>query len=463
MGSKEIMSIKVAVIGGGPAGYPAAITAAKWGAEVTLIEKTHLGGVCLNSGCIPSKSLLDAAHRFDGVKQIAALCKEDVSAQAQHIFQNLSWPKIQARQKALTQKLSLGIAAMLRQAKVNVVSATASFKDKNTLLLQTPNGTKELSFDYAIVCCGSTAFVPPPFDKIREHIHDNSTIFSLEKLPASLTIVGGGVIGCEFATLMSSLGVKVTLVEMQSRLLPTLDEGLSRLIQTNLQKRGVQLLLGKKATDAKAENEQKILILDDGSEISAECVLVAIGRSCDLTELMPENAGLTWDRKGLKNVNPNTLQITDTIYAAGDVTGLSLLAHAATRQGQVAASNICGKEDTYCNELVPNAVYTFPELAGVGLTKQQAKERGLEIKIHKYFMLANGRALTMDTAEGYVEIISQKEDGLLLGATIAAPHASEMISTITLALHGGLHVEQLKKVIFPHPTISEAIADALAK
>ena len=463
MGSKEIMSIKVAVIGGGPAGYPAAITAAKWGAEVTLIEKTHLGGVCLNSGCIPSKSLLDAAHRFDGVKQIAALCKEDVSAQAQHIFQNLSWPKIQARQRALTQKLTLGISAMLRQAKVNVISAKASFKDKNTLLLQTPNSTKELSFDYAIVCCGSTAFVPPPFDKIREHIHDNSTIFSLEKLPASLTIVGGGVIGCEFATLMSSLGVKVSLVEMQSRLLPTLDEGLSRLIQTNLQKRGVQLLLGKKATDAKAENEQKILILDDGSEISAECVLVAIGRSCDLTELTPENAGLTWDRKGLKNVNPNTLQITDTIYAAGDVTGLSLLAHAATRQGQVAASNICGKEDTYCNELVPNAVYTFPELAGVGLTKQQAQERGIEIKIHKYFMLANGRALTMDTAEGYVEIISQKEDGLLLGATIAAPHASEMISTITLALHGGLNVEQLKKVIFPHPTISEAIADALAK
>ena len=461
--SKAIMNIKVAVIGGGPAGYPAAITAANLGAEVTLIEKSHLGGVCLNSGCIPSKSLLDAAHRFDVIKQIGSLCREDVSAQTQSIFQNLSWPKIQARQKALTQKLSLGIAAMLRQAKVNVISATARFKDKNTLLLQTQNGTTELAFDYAIVCCGSTAFVPAPFDKIREHIHDNSTIFSLEKLPASLIIVGGGVIGCEFATLMSSLGVKVSIVEMQNRLLPTLDEGLSRLIQTDLQKRGVTLLLGKKASDAKVKNEQKVLTLDDGSEIKAECVLAAIGRSCDLTELMPENAGLSWDRKGLKNVNPHTLQITDTLYAAGDVTGLSLLAHAATRQGQVAANNICGQADTYRNELVPNAVYTSPELASVGLSKQQAQEQGLEIKIHKCFMPANGRALTMDAAQGYVEIISRKEDGLLLGATIASAHASEMISTITLALHGGLNVQQLKKVIFPHPTISEAIADALAK
>lgn len=457
------MSIKVVVIGAGPAGYPAALTAAKLGAEVTVVEKAEAGGVCLHSGCIPSKSLLDAAHRFDIVKTISSLCTEEAAAPAQSILQHLSWPKIQARQQAVTRKLTLGISALFRQAKINVIKGVASFKDKNTLTVQTEQETQELSFDFAIVCSGSTAFVPPPFDKIKEHIYDNSNIFSLPQLPQTLAIVGGGVIGCEFATLMSSLGVKVTVIEMQNRLLPTLDESLSRVIQANLQKRGVTLLLGQKAVDARVENTQKVLTLQDGSCLEAEAVLTAIGRTCDLTELKPENAGLLWDRKGLKNVNPQTLQISETVYAAGDVTGLSLLAHAATRQGITAAQNICGKRGIYNNDLVPNAVYTSPELASVGLTKQQAQEKGLETKTYKYFMLANGRALTMDAAEGFVELLADKNSDKILGAVIAGPNASEIITTVTVALEAGLTTEQLKKVIFPHPTVCESISDALAK
>ncbi len=457
------MSIKVAIIGAGPAGYPAALTAAKLGAQVTVIEKARAGGVCLNSGCIPSKSLLDAAHRFDVIKHISSLCNEEAAPSAQSILQHLSWQKIQARQQAVTNKLTAGISALFRQAKINVITGTASFKDKNTLLVQTGQETQEVPFDYAIVCSGSTAFVPAPFDKIKEHIYDNSNIFSLPKLPQTLAIVGGGVIGCEFATLMSSLGVKVSIIEMQNRLLPTLDESLSRAIQTNLQKRGVTLFLGKKANDVRVENEQKILTLDDGTSVEVEAVLAAIGRSCDLTELKPENAGLEWDRKGLKNVDPHTLQISQNIYAAGDVTGLSLLAHAATRQGITAAHNICGQPAVYNNDLVPNAVYTSPELASVGLNKQQAQEKGLDIKTYKYFMLANGRALTMDAAEGFVEIIADKNSDKILGAVMASPNASEIISTITVALEAGFTVQQLKNVIFPHPTVCESIGDALAK
>ena len=457
------MSIKVVVIGAGPAGYPAALTAAKLGAQVTVVEKAHLGGVCLNSGCIPSKSLLDAAHRFDVIKNISSLCEEGSADAAQTVLQHLSWKKIQTRQQAVTNKLTLGINALFRQAKINLITAIASFKDTNTLIVKTEQEEKEICFDYAIICTGSTAFVPPPFDKIKEHIYDNSNIFTLPQLPQTLTIVGGGVIGCEFATLMSSLGVKVSVIEMQNRLLPTLDEGLSRVIETNLRKRGVTLLLGKKAIDARVENERKILTLEDGTHIESEVILAAIGRSCDLTELKAENAGLQWDRKGLKNVNPQTMQITENIYAAGDVTGLSLLAHAATRQAAVAAGNICGKPTTYNNDLVPNAVYTSPELASVGLGKQQAQEKGLEIKTYKYFMLANGRSLTMDAAEGFVEIIADKNSDKILGAVMAAPNASEIISSITVALQAGLTVEQLKNVIFPHPTVCESIGDALAK
>ncbi len=461
--SEENMSIKVAIIGAGPAGYPAALTAAKLGAEVSVIEKAKLGGVCLNSGCIPSKSLLDAAHRFDVIKHISSLCETEVANSAENVFRHLSWQKIQTRQQNITQKLTMGISALLKQAKVNVIQGTATFKDANTLTVKNEQEEKEIPFDYAIVCSGSTAFVPPPFDKIKEHIYDNSNIFTLPQLPQTLTIVGGGVIGCEFATLMSSLGVKVSMIEMQNRLLPTLDEGLSRVIQTNLQKRGVSLLLGKKAVDVKVEENQKTLILDDGTTLQTEVILTAIGRSCDLTELKPENAGLTWDRKGLKNVNPHTLQITENIYAAGDVTGLSLLAHAASRQGIVAAGNICGKKATYNNDLVPNAVYTSPELASVGLSKAQAQEKGLEIKTYKYFMLANGRALTMQAAEGFVEIVADKNSDKILGATMAGPNASEIISTITVALEAGFTVERLKNVIFPHPTVCESIGDALVK
>lgn len=457
------MSIKVAVIGAGPAGYPAAITAAKLGAEVTVIEKAHPGGVCLHSGCIPSKSLLDAAHRFEVVKHIPSLCEDAAQPLAQTVLQHLSWHKIQARQQAVTQKLTLGILGLFRQAKINFIQGTASFKDKNTLLIQTEQESKELSFDAVIICSGSTAFVPPPFDKIKEHVYDNSNIFTLPQLPQTLTIVGGGVIGCEFATLLSALGVKVSIVEMQNRLLPTLDESLSRIIQSDFQKNNITLLLNKKVVDAQVKEDKKILVLDDGTALASEVVLVAIGRSCDLTQLKAENAGLTWDRKGLKNVHPHTLQISEHIYAAGDVTGFSLLAHAATRQGIVAAQNICGKPATYHNDLVPNAVYTSPELASVGMSKAQAQEQGLQTKTYKYFMLANGRALTMDEPNGFVEILADKNSDKILGAVMASPNASEIISTVTVALEAGFTVEQLKNVIFPHPTVCESIGDALAK
>ena len=457
------MALKVAVIGAGPAGYPAALTAARLGAEVTVFEKDLLGGVCLNSGCIPSKSLLDAAHRFDAVRDIARFCEDGAETQAQALLGQLSWPKIQARQLAVTRKLTGGIGVLFKQAKINVVPAAAAFKDAHTLTARTAEGTKEFSFDYIIIAAGSTAFVPPPFDKIHDKIYDNSNIFQIPSLPKRLAIIGGGVIGCEFAALMSSLNVEVSVVEMQPRLLPAMEESLSRLLAQKLQKKGVRLLTGKQAAGVRLAGDKKIISLPDGTELEADDILVAIGRSCDLTDLHPENAGLSWNRKGLQGVNPQTMQVKDHIYAAGDVTGFSLLAHAATRQGEVAAHNICGQPQTYNNDLIPSAVYTSPELASVGLTRTQAQQRGLDVKVQKAFMLANGRALTQDAAEGFVEIISAKDSGKLLGVCLAAPNASEIISLFTVALEAGFTVQQLRNVVFPHPTVSEAVADALAR
>ena len=457
------MALKVAVIGAGPAGYPAALAAARLGAEVTVFEKDLLGGVCLNSGCIPSKSLLDAAHRFDAVRDIARFCEDGAETQAQALLGQLSWSKIQARQLAVTRKLTGGIGVLFKQAKINVVPAAAAFKDAHTLTARTAEGTKEFSFDYIIIAAGSTAFVPPPFDKIHDKIYDNSNIFQIPRLPKRLAIIGGGVIGCEFAALMSSLNVEVSVVEMQPRLLPAMEESLSRLLAQKLQKKGVHLLTAKQAADVRLDEDKKIISLSDGVELEADDILVAIGRSCDLTDLHPENAGLSWNRKGLQGVDPQTMQVKDHIYAAGDVTGFSLLAHAATRQGEVAAHNICGQPQTYNNDLIPSAVYTSPELASVGLTRTQAQQRGLDVKVQKAFMLANGRALTQDAAEGFVEIISAKDSGKLLGVCLAAPNASEIISLFTVALEAGFTVQQLRNVVFPHPTVSEAVADALAR
>lgn len=457
------MSLKIAVIGAGPAGYPAALTAAKLGAEVTVVEKALAGGVCLHSGCIPSKSLLDAAHRFDAVRDIAALCQPTAATAAEEILKALDWPKIQKRQQLVSQKLAAGILAMFRQAKIQYIEGVASFKDAHTLHITQKDQSQELSFDSVIIAAGSTAFVPPPFDKIKDRVYDNSTIFQIPQLPKRLVIVGGGAIGCEFATLMSSLGVEVHLVEMQPRLLPNMDEAVSRLIAQSLQKHGVTLWLGKSVTDAHTEADKAVLTLDQSGTLEAEAVLVAIGRQCNLADLHLENIGLEWNRKGIVGVNPRTLQIKDHIYAAGDVTGLALLAHAGTRQGVVAAHNMCGKSQTYHNEWVPNAVYTVPEVAGVGLTRAQAQAQGLEVKAQKVFMLANGRALTMAAAEGFVEILSDKNTGRLLGATLAGPNASEIISAFTVALQAGFTAEQLQQVIFPHPTVSEAIGDALVR
>ena len=453
------MAQKIVIIGGGPAGYPAALTAARLGAEVILIEKEHLGGVCLNCGCIPSKSLLDAAHRFDVVKEITSLCADDVAP----LTPALSWPKIQARQQAVTQKFTQGIAALLKAAKVQVIQGTAQFADEHTLTVHTAQGEQTISFDGVIIATGSKAFVPPPFDALPGLVCDNSNIFKISALPKTLAIIGGGAIGCEFATLMSSLGVQVQLIEMQPRLLPNMDENLSRVLNKSLQTRGVKLLLGQQVVSARAQNNQAVLELKDGSTITVDLVLAAIGRTCDLTELHPERAGLTWTRKGLQQVNAQTLQIKPHIYAAGDVTGLSLLAHAGTHQGMVAAQNLCGQKATYNNALIPNAVYTMPELASVGLTKAQAQAQGIPVKVHKSFMLANGRAQTMSQTDGFVELISDASSGKLLGATLATPHASELISIITVALQSGMTVTQLKEVVFPHPTISESIGEALAK
>ncbi|WP_428056249.1 dihydrolipoyl dehydrogenase [Candidatus Avelusimicrobium alvi] len=451
----------IVVIGGGPGGYPAALKAASLGAKVTLVEKNKVGGVCLNCGCIPSKSLLDAAHRLHTVQTISSLCADGAQEAADRLFALRDWGKIQARQQAATRKLTQGIGFLLKKAGVDVLTGEASFKNVHTVSVRLPSGEEQkLEADGVILAAGSEAFFPPPFDKIKDKIYDNSTIFAIPSLPKTLTIVGGGVIGCEFADLMSALGVAVSVVEMQPRILPLEDEGAARALAQALAKRGVKFYTGLSAQAAAEENGVFTLTLSDGRKITSDAVLAAIGRSVDLTALKMENIGVEWTRRGVQ-VNPETLQLKDNIYAVGDVNGLFQLAHAASRQGEVAASNLCGVPAVYHNNAVPRAIYTTPEIASAGLTRQQAEAQGLTVKSHKAFLLANGRAVAQDQTEGYYELLSDAQTGRLVGAVFAGANATELIHVVSVALAAQMTAEQLKEVIFAHPTFAESIGEAL--
>ncbi|MBR4355035.1 MAG: dihydrolipoyl dehydrogenase [Elusimicrobiaceae bacterium] len=450
----------VVVIGGGPAGYPAALKAAGLGVQVTLIEKDKLGGVCLNRGCIPSKSFLDAAHRFQAVLSAGELGHPSAVELAQQLFALRDFDKVKARQQAATRKLSQGISFLLKKANVHVLNGEASFIDQHTLSVSSAAGKQMLSFDGAILATGSQAFYPAPFDTLRGQIYDNSNFFEMDHLPKDIAVIGGGVIGCEMADFLQAFGVKVHLIELQSRLLPQEEENASRILTQEFIKRGISLHVGVHVTAATKIANEFSLILSNGEELRVETVLASIGRTVDLTALQLERIGITWDRKGVR-VNPQTMQLKENVYAAGDVTGLLQLAHAATRQGEVAACNLCGVPAQYHNERIARAIYTTPEIAGIGLTKEQAKAQGMEIKTHKSFLLANGRAVAQNQTEGYAEWISDASSGKIVGASLVGAHASELIQIAAVALEAGLTVEQMKQVVFAHPTFAESLAEAL--
>lgn len=451
----------IVIIGGGPGGYPAALKAASLGAKVTLVEKNKLGGVCLNCGCIPSKSLLDAAHCFRTVASATALCADGAQEYADKLISLLDWKKIQARQQTATRKLTQGIGFLLKKAGVEVVTGEASFVDEHTVSVQLADGTqKTFPADGIILASGSEAFFPPPFDKIKDQIYDNSTIFEMPSLPKTLTIIGGGVIGCEMADLMNGLGVEVSVVELQPRLLPLEDEGAARALTQALVKRGVKIYTGLSAVSAEKKGGLFALTLSDGQVLTSQAVLAAIGRSVDLSALKMENIGVAWTRKGVQ-VNPQTLQLKNDIYAVGDVNGLCQLAHAASRQGEVAASNLCGVPAVYHNGAVPRAIYTSPEIASVGLNKTQAEAKGLSVKAHKTFLLANGRAVAQQETEGYYEILSDAQTDKLLGGVLVGARATELVHVLGVALSVGMTVAQLKEVIFAHPTFAESLGEAL--
>lgn len=425
------------IIGGGPGGYETAVEAAKRGMEVTLISEGPLGGTCLNEGCIPTKTFCHYAELIEQNLKAGLDCKPSFAAAAQ-------------RKQAVVEQLRSGIDILLKN--VQVVQGRAEFKDSKTVIC---NG-QEYTADKIIIATGSvSASLPIPG---VESCLTSKEILDLTEVPESLCVIGGGVIGLEFASIFRSFGSEVTVLEYCPNILPRFDVDLAKRLKQSLSKRGISIEVQAQVTRIDG-NTVTCAKKDKEFTVQADKILMAVGRRPNVDGLNLEAAGVDYTRKGI-TVNDRFETSVPGVYAIGDVTGGIMLAHAATYQGLHALNGICGQQDSIRFNLIPAAVFTMPEVATVGLTEEQCKEQSLEVRPLKSFYRANGKAVSMDETDGYCKVIVDN-DGKVLGAHIMGAHASDLIHEIAAAMNLGATLEQLQSVIHAHPTLSEVLQSAL--
>ena len=449
---------QIAIIGGGPAGYTAAEAAGRAGLSVVLFEKNSLGGVCLNEGCIPTKTLLYSAKTYDNARHAAkyAVSVGEVG---------FDLPKIVARKQKVVRKLVLGIKAKLTGHGVKLVSGEATVVDKNHVQC----GEETYECDNLLLCTGSETFIPPipGVDVVPYWTHRDA--LDCKELPQSLAIIGGGVIGMEFASFFNSLGVKVTVVEMMDEILGGMDKELSGLLRAEYAKRGVKFLLGAKVVSlvkvAGAEGGEQVQVnYEDAAgagSVMADKLLMSVGRRPVLKGFGLENLGLERTERGSIVVDKQMRTSVPGVYVCGDLTGFSLLAHTAVREAEVAVHAICGAQDEMSYRAIPGVVYTNPEIAGVGETEESAQKKGLSYRVVKLPMAYSGRFVAENEGVNGVCKLLLADDGTVLGAHVLGNPASEIITLAGMAIELGLKAEEWKKMVFPHPTVGEIFKEAL--
>ena len=450
----------LAIIGGGPGGYVAAERAGAAGLSVVLFEKRELGGVCLNEGCIPTKTLLYSAKVYNYAKNGG-----DYGVSTENA--NFDYGKIVARKDKVVKKLVGGVKAAMKAGKVTVVKSAAMIEGRSAEgITVSAEGEKYISRNL-LICAGSEAAVPP-FPGLKEAgdvIVTNREILALTEQPKELVVIGGGVIGMEFAAFYNTLGTNVTVVEMLPKILGPLDDEISATLQKIYEKRGIKFCLRCKVTGI--EGNAVVYEDPDGKvcKASGDKILVSVGRRANLTGYGLENLGVEYllNRGGKPcgiKVDEKMRTNIPGVYAAGDVPGFSMLAHTASREGEVAVNDILGKEDRMRYDAIPGVVYTNPEVAGVGLTEEQAKASGKEFEVIKLPMAYAGRFVAENEhGEGICKLIVGKKYHEVLGAHMLGNPCSEIIHSMCIAIEQEMTVEQLKEVVFPHPTVSEIIKE----
>ncbi len=448
---------KVLVIGGGPGGYVAALRAAQLGAEVTLVEKKKLGGTCLNVGCIPTKAIL---HPAGLLREVQEADKLGLSV----TVNGVDWDKVQAYKNGIVEKLTGGVGALLKGAGVKVIYGTASFIKPKTVLIKSEDKEEITEADRIIIATGSEPAVPPiPGLRESKNVIDSTLALSLPELPKTLLVLGGGVIGVEFACAMQALGVQVEILEALPRITPPLDGEIAGRLGAQLKSQGVKINVSHKVTAVEdTENGVRVTADAGGREkvFEAEKLLCCVGRRPYTTELEPEAGGLKTER-GKILVNEFLETAVPGVYAIGDCVGQIMLAHTASAQGETAAENACGSErHAYEPAAVPSCVYSIPEAAGAGLTEEQVKEKGIPYHVGKFPMSGNGRALIADGGKGFVKVLVGDELNEVLGVHILGQAATELIAEAALAIGMEATAEEVFGTIHAHPTVSEAVREA---
>ncbi len=470
------MSVKVAILGAGPGGYVAAVRAAQLGGDVTLIEEAHVGGTCLNWGCIPSKVMIAAAELIEKTKTADAL------GIALEGSARVDMPGLMKRKNRVVQTQRKGIRDLLQHHRVTYLNGTGFFKKPGMITVRLSEGQEqEVSWDRLILATGTRPFELPglPFDGHR--ILSSNHALELEEVPESLLIVGGGVIGCEFAFLFSSLGSSVTVVEALARMLPlpSVDADCSKVLEREMKKRKIRFMVNRVVEsvdevdgrlritvgpspflEAPAEKEKEPLIE------TADKVLVCVGRTPNTVQLEGfESLGVSLDEKGWIPIDSRMETRVPGIYAVGDVLGPSkiMLAHVASAEGLTAAENALGGGRHMDYGAVPGAIFTSPEVADVGLTEEQARDRGIPVRADTVLFRALGKAHVIGEIAGQAKIVSEEDNGKVLGVHIIGPHATDLIAEATLAVKLGATVEDLSHTIHAHPTLPEIVQETALK
>lgn len=454
----------IAILGAGPGGYVAAIRAAQLGARVTVIEREKLGGVCLNWGCIPSKSLLSVVELGDKLKKAEDL---GLMLQAPATY---DLARMVARKDKVVATLVKGIATLFKGWGIEQVVGQGVIKNAGTLAVTLPDGAqREIHANALVIATGSSWPNLPQFPIDGRQIVTSQQILDLTQVPARLAILGGGVEGCEFAALYSGLGTQVTILELMPRLLPLEDEEISSTIERELKKRGVTVVTGTTVEKAERSSESLVLSLKDGTTITTEKLLVSVGRGFNSQGIGLEQVGVALGRRGEVLVDEHLRTNVPDIYAIGDVTGKAMLAHVASTQGVVAVENILGHQRTIDYTVIPAGIFTLPEIGRVGLTEQQARARAEKngkdpnqaVKVGRFRYGALGKAQATGETTGFYKVIADAETDRILGMHMLGAHAADLIHEPALAMQVGATATQVAHLIHAHPTLAEGVMEAM--
>lgn len=447
------MDVDVAVLGGGPGGYTAAIRAAQLGAKVACIEKeSELGGTCLRVGCIPTKAWVQTAYALKEARESFVKFGVRVGEPELDFRVSNEW------KAGVVRQMTQGVAGLFKANGVEWVKGTGRFVDAHTIAVE---GAEDVTFRSAIVATGSYPLRPPIEGLDSPRCVDSTGLLAQESVPGRLLVLGGGIIGCEFASIFSRFGSEVTIVEMLDTLIPQEDADAAKELAKQFSKRGIALHLGKQCTKVVDDGSQLTVHFGEGETAQAELMLVSVGRGPLVAGIGLEEAGVQFDGRTGIAADDHRRTSVPHIYAVGDCAGYWQLAHTAFREGEVAAENACGHEAIVDNRAVPRPIYTEPEIAAVGLTEAEARDQyGDDVAVGQFPWIANARAVMQDETVGWVKSIHETRYGELLGLVLVGPHVTDMVEAGVVAIDAEATVETVADGMAPHPTLSEAIKEA---